>query len=328
MNDKYHHTRDELSMLQALPLDAKILKTQQRIREWYYAWDGMVYISFSGGKDSTVLLDLVREMYPDVPAVFVDTGLEYPEIKEFVKSKENVTILRPKMSFREVIQKYGYPVIGKEVALSVAYAKKGSSWAINQFKGLNNKGEYSKVKSDRYIRWKYLVDAPFKISDQCCAVMKKAPKKKYHHETGRVPFLGTMALESKLREMHWMKSGCNAFDQEEPQSRPMSFWTEQDVLEYIVTKKLPYAPVYGEIKFGEGRYYTTGAERTGCVFCAFGAHLEKEPNRFQRLRITHPKLFEYCMKPWDEGGLGMKEVLDYIGIEYSNGLLDLLEEQK
>ena len=108
----------------------------------------------------------------------------------------------------------------------------------------------------------------------------------------------------------------------------MSFWTEQDVLEYIVTKKLPYAPVYGEIKFGEGRYYTTGAERTGCVFCAFGAHLEKEPNRFQRLRLTHPKLFEYCMKPWDEGGLGMKEVLDYIGIEYSNGLLDLLEEQK
>lgn len=250
MNDKYHHTRDELSMLQALPLDAKILKTQQRIRDWYYYFGGDVYISFSGGKDSTVLLDLVRDLFPDVPAVFVDTGLEYPEIKEFVKSKENVTIIRPKMSFREVIAKYGYPVIGKEVALSVAYAKKGSPWAINQFNGLNNKGEYSKVKSERYIRWKYLVDAPFKISDQCCAIMKKAPKRKYHRETGRVPFLGTMADESKLRELTWMKSGCNAFDQKEPQSRPMSFWTEQDVLEYLYTKKLPYAPVYGEIKFG------------------------------------------------------------------------------
>ena len=322
------HTRDELKMLQALPLDAKILKTQQRIREWYYAWDGMVYVSFSGGKDSTVLLDLVRELYPDVPAVFLDTGLEYPEIKEFVKSKENVTILRPKMSFRQVIEKYGYPVVSKEVASSVAYAKKGKRWAINQFEGSTSNGDFSRFKTDRYVRWKYLVDAPFKISDQCCAIMKKSPNKHYAKETGRKQFVGTMTEESVLREQNWLKNGCNSFDQKEPQSRPMSFWTEQDVLEYIVTKKLPYASVYGEIKKKGREYYTTGAERTGCVFCAFGAHLEKEPNRFQRLRLIHPKLFEYCMKPWDEGGLGMKEVLDYIGIEYSNGLLDLLEEEE
>lgn len=327
MNDKYHHTRDELSMLQALPLDVKILKAQQRIREWYYAWDGMVYVSFSGGKDSTVLLDLVREMYPDVPAVFVDTGLEFPEIKEFVKSKENVTILRPKMSFREVIEKHGYPVIGKEVANIVHYAKSGNDWAIHYLRGENRDATYSAFRQ-RYIKYGYLFNAPFKISDQCCQVMKKSPFAKYQKETGKVPYLGTMADESALRLQKWLKSGCNAFDNKKPVSMPMSFWTEQDVLEYIVTKKLPYAPVYGEIKFGEGRYYTTGAERTGCVFCAFGAHLEKEPNRFQRLRLTHPKLFEYCMKPWEEGGLGMKEVLDYCGIEYSNGLLDLLEEQK
>lgn len=284
MNDKYHHTRDELSMLQALPLDAKILKTQQRIREWYYAWDGMVYVSFSGGKDSTVLLDLVRELYPEVPAVFVDTGLEYPEIKEFVKSKENVTILRPKMSFSEVIEKYGYPVIGKEVATRIEYAKKGAPFAIA---ALNGTAKYK--SKDRYIKWKYLADAPFKISPRCCTVMKKAPAKKYEHDTGKAPILGTMADESQIRLKHWLENGCNAFKVERPVSAPMSFWTDSDVLEYIVTKKLPYAPVYGEIKFGEGRYYTTGAERTGCVFCAFGAHLEKEPNRFQRLRLTHPK---------------------------------------
>lgn len=65
------------------------------------------YISFSGGKDSTVLLHLVRKLYPEIEAVFVDTGLEYPEIKQFVKSIDNVTILRPKMMFNEVINKYG-----------------------------------------------------------------------------------------------------------------------------------------------------------------------------------------------------------------------------
>ena len=105
----------ELIMLQALPLDLKVAKTKLRIREWidYYGEEN-VYVSFSGGKDSTVLLDLVRSEYPNIEAVFVDTGLEYPELKEFVNSFDNVTIIRPKMSFKQVIEKYGYPIISKE----------------------------------------------------------------------------------------------------------------------------------------------------------------------------------------------------------------------
>lgn len=96
----------------------------------------------------------------------------------------------------------------------------------------------------------------------------------------------------------------------------MSFWTEQDVLEYLHRFKIPYASVYGEIKQDEnGKYYTTGCNRTGCIFCGFGAHLEKEPNRFQQLKQTHPKIWEYCMKPCDCGGLGMREVLEYIGVK-------------
>ena len=99
-------TREELKMLQSLSLEVKIAKTQQRIREWvtYFGVEG-VYVSFSGGKDSTVLLHIVREMYPDVEAVFVNTGLEYPEIQRFVKTFDNVKILYPKMKFYEVIQK-------------------------------------------------------------------------------------------------------------------------------------------------------------------------------------------------------------------------------
>ena len=110
------HTKGDLQQMQSLPLSAKILMTKRRIREWYDYWDGQVYVSFSGGKDSTVLLHIARELYPDIEAVFVNTGLEYPEIQSFVKTFDNVTILRPKMRFDEVIKKYGYPIISKEVS--------------------------------------------------------------------------------------------------------------------------------------------------------------------------------------------------------------------
>jgi len=118
-------TIEELKRLQSQPLGRKVIMTRQRIREWveHYGEDG-VYVSFSGGKDSTVLLDIVRKDYPNIPAVFVDTGLEYPEIREFVKSFENVVWLKPKMNFRAVIEKYGYPFISKEVSECVYGARK------------------------------------------------------------------------------------------------------------------------------------------------------------------------------------------------------------
>lgn len=119
------HTISDLYQMQSLPLSAKIRMTRLRIMGWVeeYGEDG-VYVSFSGGKDSTVLLDIVREMYPDIPAVFVDTGLEYPEIREFVKGFDNGEWLKPKLTFRQVIEKYGYPFISKEVSGTVYYARK------------------------------------------------------------------------------------------------------------------------------------------------------------------------------------------------------------
>lgn len=119
------HSLSDLQIKQALPLDAKVMLTKRRIRDWVneYGKDG-VYVSFSGGKDSTVLLTMARELYPELKAVFVDTGLEYPEIREFVKTWDNVEWLKPRMSFKQVIDKYGYPIISKEVAECVYGAKK------------------------------------------------------------------------------------------------------------------------------------------------------------------------------------------------------------
>ena len=119
------HTIEELQMRQALPLNLKVAMTKTRIREWVNEYgESGVYVSFSGGKDSTVLLDIVRQNYPNIPAVFIDTGLEYPEIREFVKTFDNVVWLKPKLTFKQVIEKYGYPFISKEVSECVYGARK------------------------------------------------------------------------------------------------------------------------------------------------------------------------------------------------------------
>ena len=303
----------ELQQKQQLPLDLKILLTKQRIIEWYDYWDGQVYISFSGGKDSTVLLDLVRSIYPDVPAVFADTGLEYPELREFVKTFENVTWIKPKMNFRKVIEHYGYPAITKEQAKILHELRVTKSDKLRETRMNGNKWGMGKLAQ----KWHYLMNAPFKISHRCCDVMKKRPMHSYEVKTKRKPYIGSLASESLNRRSAWLIHGCNAYNNTRASSQPLAFWTEQDILEYLVTYKVPYAPVYGEIlRKEDGTWYTTGCDRTGCIFCMFGCHLEGEPNRFQRLKLTHPKLYDYCMRDWEDGGLGIAKVLDYIHVPY------------
>ena len=305
------HSKGDLQQMQSLPLSAKIIMTQQRIKAWYEHWDGEVYVSFSGGKDSTVLLHLAREIYPDIEAVFVNTGLEYPEIQQFVKTFENVTILRPEMRFDEVIKKYGYPIISKETSENIFIARKNPlSRCATKF---DENSEYVKKYGTQYClsKWKPILDSDIPISHMCCNVMKKKPAKEFEKRTGKKPILATMASESKLREKMWVQNGCNGFDMKRPTSNPMAFWTEQDVLQYIKEKNLPIASVYGEITYadnpdqmrledfgfdyGGGKLCTTGCNRTGCIFCGFGCHLDKSPSRFERLKETHPKQYTYCI---------------------------------
>lgn len=382
------HTREELIQWQALPLAIKIRMTQQRIRDWVreYGLDG-VHVSFSGGKDSTVLLHIARGLYPDIKAVFCNTGLEYPEIVQFVKTFENVDWIKPKKNFKQVLKDYGYPFISKEVSERVYYAQKYLTWwktegrldrptdrptdyglrhllnrevikkedipddllkevlvdggklpyKVREMYGLNKKPNGEKSAFD-YSRWLPLCICPYPISNHCCNVMKKAPIHKYEKETKTYGMTAQMAEESRLRTQRWMQNGCNGFDLKHPISNPMAFWTEQDVLNYIRLRKIPIASVYGEVVedweamdmlpgqytlsdiyddktltgFQQKLYKTTGVPRTGCMFCGFGAHLESSPNRFERMRETHPKIYDYVMRPAEQGGLNFKEVIDWL----------------
>ncbi len=301
----------ELRKRQSLPLADKISISIERIREWHQAFDGNVAVSYSGGKDSEVLLWLVRSVFPDVPAVFVNTGLEYPEIVRHVKSHENVIILRPRMPFHKVIKTYGYPLISKKVARGISVLKHPTDKNQNIWRlyneGVNRFGQPVngfKVAN----RWKFLKDAPFDMSDQCCSIMKKEPIHRFERQTGRTQFVGTMASDSKTREKTYLRHGCNAFDTSYPRSTPIGFWTDQDVLACIVENNLRISPVYGEIiRNHSGKLHTTGSRNTGCAFCSFGLHLDDAPTRFQRMHDTHPRLWDYCMNR-----LGMKDVFRYI----------------
>lgn len=351
--------KEAAKKLLALDLEDKEILTYEKLDQWYTAWNGECYVSFSGGKDSAVLAYLAARYlssfrtppYP-LTLVFVNTGLEYPEVQHFVsdyaawlqKQFQRIDVqlvrLRPKMNIRQVIAKYGYPVIGKKQArfirdLQNAHGQNNAT--VNLYlTGYNRQGVYCSTMK-LADKWHYLKDAPFRISEQCCDVMKKASAHRYEEATKEKPIVATMADESQQREKEWKRTGCNAFDGKRPMSKPMSFWTEQDVLRFIVDRELPIASVYGDIVASDGendytetlidcRLHCTGCQRTGCMFCAFGAHLEKGENRFERMKHTHPKHYEFCIGggEWDtdglwkpnEKGLGYGRVLDYIGVRY------------
>ena len=397
------HTIGDLYQMQSLPLSAKIRMTESRIRQWVEHYgEGGVYVAFSGGKDSTVLLDIVRKIYGNIKAVYIDTGLEYPEVRAFVQTYDNVDILRPKMDFRQTIIRYGYPFIGKEVAECVYGARRYMEKLIRRERGKTDSGtisnysymadlagidrredkenalykklargeipsteinvparylilqgkyphkekgtatsEYSRMYNKE--RYKFFLEAPFEISSRCCDIMKKAPMHSYAKRTGRVPITGQMASESRLRTSNWLKNGCNGFSMKSPISNPMSFWTGQDVLEYIYCNKIPIASVYGEVQMeestdkkgtkntmdmgifdvGKPLYSTALCNRTGCIFCGFGCHREKSPNRWEIAeKVSNPAIIDYMLRGgnfagdglWkpDNRGLGFWFVIEWI----------------
>ena len=381
------HTMSDLYQMQSMSLNDKIRMTKYRIKEWVntYGEDG-VYVSFSGGKDSTVLLDIARKIYPNIKALFVDVPTQYPELKQFAETFDNVDIVKPKVSFAEVCEKYGFPMFSKEISSCIADSRKyvkilnertnertnelpyayrmadllgierradKENKAFTDLKMGNIPSEILKapvrvkqlfgVKCDEfgsmYDRSKYLfmLNAPFDVSDLCCKKLKKSPAWKYHKDTGRVPITAQMATESKLRASQWVKNGCNGFNLKIPTSNPMSFWMEQDVLLYIKENNLPICSVYGEVvtdyeamgqcdnqmSFADYGVFdnerpllkTTGCQRTGCVLCGFGCHLEKE-SRFLKLKETHPKFYNllYHLK---NNGVTYAEAIDWVN-EHGN----------
>nr|DAT83957.1 MAG TPA: phosphoadenosine-phosphosulfate reductase [Bacteriophage sp.] len=221
-------------------------------------------------------------------------------------------------------------------SLQMGVIPSGSKYRLDRLKGvlLDNDGKKSQFNMEKY---KFTLDAPFDISDKCCDYLKKEPAHEYEKKTRKKPILATMATESKVRTQKWLQEGCNAFDCKRPHSKPMSFWTEQDVLLCIKENSLPICSVYGDVvtdyeamgqcenqmSFADFGIFdkerpllkTTGCQRTGCVLCGFGCHLEKE-SRFLRLKETHPK-FHNLLYVLKNNGVTYAEAIDWVN-EHGN----------
>ena len=201
-------------------------------------------------------------------------------------------------------------------------------------------------------KYKFLLDAPFNVSNRCCNVFKKNLSHAYNRKNDMHPIIGSMASESRLRTQKWLDNGCNGFDLKEPVSNPMSFWVDNDVLLYIKENNLPICSVYGDvvtdyksqkqvdgqISFADMGLFdnvpvltTTGVPRSGCIACGFGFHLEKRPNRLEMIdEVSNPKLRDFILRGgdfdadglWkpDNRGLGFWFVHKYISLALGKDL--------
>lgn len=258
----------DLRARQAWPLNQKIDHTVGAIEafvNYCRKHDRTPYVSFSGGLNSTVLLDLARRFVdPNMKGVFCSTGNEYPEIVRFVRHTDNIEIIHPAMTPREVMARYGFPLVSKEQAQAVRNIRTTNSDKLRTYRlsgnGVRRAGVLSK-------KWHYLVGEPYMTSEKCCEMLKKRPFHKYNGQTESLGMVGTMAEESKLRQtMYIRRGGCNAFsdDSRKVHSAPLSIWTAGDCREYIRRFNIPYCPIYD----------VPGITRTGCIFCGFGAQIE------------------------------------------------------
>jgi len=328
----------------ALPFEYKLELTKRRIKDWYKHWDGDVFVGFSGGKDSTALLHIVRSLYPNVEAVFSDTGLEMPEIRNFVKKFENVTRVRPKKPFNKVIEEDGYAIVSKKVSRQIRTLKAGPTGNGDTYKlydeGVTSEG-HSAPSWKLAKKWRKLVDADIKTSEKCCDHLKKEPLGSYIKETGKKPFSGMMASEGGYRSSI---PKCNAYDTAKPMSSPLLFWSDDDVWEYIKRYNVDICEVYYDrlmvdgnviitskdrlfsktiesltiektlddiVLYTDGSVFVPAEKRTGCMFCMFGVHLEKGANRFQRMYYSHPRHWDTCINK-----LGLKKPLELINVKY------------
>ena len=305
-------SKEKLKEYMDYSLKDKIKLSYEIIEDFYHYVesedDGNIYIASSFGKDSIVLIDLVRSLYPNIPIVYINTGVDQPSNVKLSKKYENVITLYPKKPMEQIIEEYGYILpIGKDKTSTLSQVRKQlwegkfNTWRIKKLRGDLGKSMYNYEKHIKDLL------APFKISDNCCYYLKLEPINRFKRkENYKYHFNGQTAEESMMRRNSIMKNGFN----NEDSSKPLGHWRVHDVLEYILKNNLELSECYGNIINENGKYKTTGFYRTGCTCCPIGSHRDN-PNQFELLYFYDYDTWNYVIND-----LGFKQVLDWYNVPY------------
>lgn len=306
--------KEEFNEYTSLPLSEKVKVSDEIITEFMENIDtskGKTYISSSFGKDSIVVIDLVRKQYPELPIVYNDSGCEYPECVELSKQYSNVIHITSEWTIEEVIEKEGYLLpIGREKSKTIRRCRDQiaqEKWYGGGIKKM--RGDWGEKSLYNYSKHIPVILAPFKISERCNDRLKGQPLDKFkRHSEYTYYFNGITYDESMTRRLTLLRDGFNIMKEK---SRPIGHWNSSDVLEYVLKNDLHIPGLYGEIvKDENGKYHTTMFDRNGCYCCPAGLHM-KSPNQYQLLYDYDHELWDYTINT-----LGFKQVCDYFNIPY------------
>ena len=307
-----------------------------------------------GGLDSITLAYFLRYHcgYSDIEWISC-SSLEDISIQK-VHKEMGVTRLKPALHTEgprkghpwnkpEILQEFGFPVLSKEIAGKIELLQNPSedNKTVRHAIITGETGEYGGFQKDSRMKlsqkWlekfggyenenegtNYGKPDNFKVSQKCCYYLKEKPCDDWAKEHNSVPYLGMMASEGGRRAKSLMMHGCNYWGKSTIRSCPFAIFYRQDLLQLALDLNVPVPEIYGKIeRRPDGTLFTTKAQRTGCSMCGFGIQIEKRPHRFDMLRDTNPKEWEFwmfkCCKDPDGTPYGWARVLDYIGVEYGD----------
>jgi len=289
---------EQLREWQALALDAKIAWAHERI-ETALGQLQTPSVAFSAGKDSTVLLHMVRQHKPDVLTIYGNTGIEFPECVKFARWLRdewhlNYHEARPEVTFWWVVEHYGWPLLGKAFGVGGVAAKSSRE---QFFAELEERGE---------LTGQYAIQAEVPISSACCTFLKERPSEKLQKSLGvDGVFLGILAHESRRRMFNFLQYGeWYQTSNKLWKSHPLAIWSDEDIWEYIHRYQVPYAALYDmgyhDEKTGEWKCH----KRNGCMFC--GMDIKFADNHLSIMRRTHPKAWRVLMVKKGLGDVLMK----------------------